>query len=386
MHHRLTSRLALQLVSLVTVGCGVHEYPHERGAQSAADDFASPPPSDHVLTRAESREHTTTDAAVAEVASHDLDAATRADVAAMRDAAADAGSTAALGDAASSEAGATRDGGVDTHSAAPEPDTSPPDMPALVLDGVPLRKEDVLAFIHFGHSNMSGQATEPAELRPYFFTETHPRVWMYRVGAPPLLATEPTARVMRDDRAGPGVALLKQAAELAPDKYFMSLGFGWGGSACIHFTPGWPYFEEITKSAVAIKERVTFAAIVVMLGVIESGDNGRSAQTLPDCYVQLASSVREAVGAPDLPLLFSGYEMEGTGAFSPDLEGPRRVMTELAKVPGLVPNSALVPADGIAMQDDHHFNLTGHLDWTKRLLDVMLDKGWFPWADKSRTP
>jgi hypothetical protein len=45
-----------------------------------------------------------------------------------------------------------------------------------------------------------------------------------------------------------------------------------------------------------------------------------------------------------------------------------------------VPNSALVAADGIAMQDDHHFNLTGHMVWSKRLLDIMQARGWFPWA------
>lgn len=49
-------------------------------------------------------------------------------------------------------------------------------------------------------------------------------------------------------------------------------------------------------------------------------------------------------------------------------------------MPGLVSNSALIPATGIPMQDDHHFNLMGHLLWTKRVLDTMQAKGWFPWA------
>ena len=31
------------------------------------------------------------------------------------------------------------------------------------------------------------------------------------------------------------------------------------------------------------------------------------------------------------------------------------------------------------MQDDHHFNFDGHKEWTRRVLQIMQDKGWFPW-------
>jgi hypothetical protein len=271
------------------------------------------------------------------------------------------------------------DAAVEADGGAADAEPATPEAPALVLGGVSVPKADVLAFIHFGHSNMAGRAHAPPELLPYFMTETHPRVWMYSVGSPPVLATEPTAYDGMERAAGPAVALLKQAAELAPDKYFLSLGFAHGGATCVQFTPGQPYAEEITKSALAIKDRVTFAAIVVMLGVIEGQKRG-GPETLPDCFVKLASAVREAVGRPDLPLLFSGYEVEATGRYAVDQERPQQVVAALAEVPGLVPHSALVPADGLAMQDDHHFDLTGHKLWTKRLLDIMQAKGWFPWG------
>jgi hypothetical protein len=38
-----------------------------------------------------------------------------------------------------------------------------------------------------------------------------------------------------------------------------------------------------------------------------------------------------------------------------------------------------VPTDGLAMQDDHHFNFDGHKVWHGRVLQIMKDKGWFPW-------
>jgi hypothetical protein len=46
----------------------------------------------------------------------------------------------------------------------------------------------------------------------------------------------------------------------------------------------------------------------------------------------------------------------------------------------VVSNSVLVPTDGLSMQDDHHFDFNGHKTWTKRVLDIMKQKGWFPWA------
>ena len=295
----------------------------------------------------------------------------------------DAGSERDAGARTTTAPEADADGGVEQPPSVEEPPTVGPETPGLDLGGMRVRKEDVIAVIHFGHSNMSGNGTDPEELRPYFFTETHPRVWMYRLGTPPVLALEPTARVMRDGRAGPGLALLKQAAEMAPNKYFLSLGYGHGGASCIHFTPGWPYWDELIKSAVDVKDSVTFAAIVVMLGVVESQSTPEmdTTRSLPDCYVQLAKAVREAVGQPELPMLFSGHEVEGTGTFAGDQDGPQRAMMELAKVPSLVPNSALVPADGVAMQDTHHFNLAGHMLWTRRVLDIMQARGWFPWAE-----
>ena len=39
-----------------------------------------------------------------------------------------------------------------------------------------------------------------------------------------------------------------------------------------------------------------------------------------------------------------------------------------------------VSAEGVGMQDDHHFNLDGHRTWVQRALATMKDKGWRPWA------
>jgi hypothetical protein len=48
-------------------------------------------------------------------------------------------------------------------------------------------------------------------------------------------------------------------------------------------------------------------------------------------------------------------------------------------IPSVVSNSAIVPTEDIAMQDDHHFNLDGQKEWSRRVLEIMQQKGWFPW-------
>jgi hypothetical protein len=342
---------------LLNGACGIHDYPHHSSPHDSSKDFAPLDPD------ATATYHGSTEPGDASVA----------DAAAMPK---DAGQAGGAGNAGSG--GANAGAGGDNAAGADAPASG---AATLQLGGVELRKEDVIAFIHFGHSNMGGFAMDPPELRPYHFTETNPRVWMYRVGKPPELATEPTAREDRYPTAGPGVALLKQAAELAPKKYFMSLGYGVSGVYCTQFLPGSLYFDSITKSAVAVKDRVTFAAIIVMLGSTEIHGTDEDRAGFASCVNKLVTAVREAIGQPNLPMLMSGYEVGATGMYATDSEFGRKIIAEIEKVPSVVSNSVLIPTDGIAMQDDHHFNLMGHITWTKRVLDKMEAKGWFPWAE-----
>jgi hypothetical protein len=45
----------------------------------------------------------------------------------------------------------------------------------------------------------------------------------------------------------------------------------------------------------------------------------------------------------------------------------------------VVSNFALVPCDGLGMEDDHHFNLDGQFTWVQRAMMTMQQKGWFKW-------
>src|SRR5204863_5306983 len=108
-----------------------------------------------------------------------------------------------------------------------------PSGATIDLGDTTVAKEDAIAFIHLGHSNMAGRAIGPAATKTYF-TTTDPHAWMYHVGKPPELALQPYTA--GDDLSGiyggPGTAQLKQAVELAPDKYFVTLGFGKTSAYC----------------------------------------------------------------------------------------------------------------------------------------------------------
>jgi hypothetical protein len=245
-------------------------------------------------------------------------------------------------------------------------------------------KEDVIAFIHIGHSNMAGRGGRPDELRPYFFDETNPHAWMYHPGSPPELAKEPftagDAAAALYSLGGPGAALLKQAVEMAPDKHFLSLGFGRANAWCSQYLPGGLYYDAMMAAPKAVMDRVTFAGIVIMLGITEHDEGETAASMFPQCIKTVVTAIRTDLGQPDLPLLINGYEQESTGIWAVGGDVANRIIPEINKVPGVVYNSAIVPSDGVTMQDDHHFDLNGHKIWSRRVLDVMREKGWFPWA------
>jgi Carbohydrate esterase, sialic acid-specific acetylesterase len=251
--------------------------------------------------------------------------------------------------------------------------------------------EHAIAFIHIGHSNMAGRATVPAGSRAYHFTETDPHAWMYHVAAnggggmpgPPALAIEPKTAGDTPGNAGPGTSLVKQAAALAPNTYFISLGYAVPSAYCSQFVPGALYYDKLMAAPLAIKGKVTFGAIFIYLGITERADEAghTAAETanFPNCINTLVTAIRKDLGVPDLPLIENNYEVEGSGEFVVGGAVYNGIFPEIQKIPTTVTNSVLIPCDGLGMEDDHHFNLDGQKTWAQRALAMMQTKGWFPW-------
>jgi hypothetical protein len=51
-------------------------------------------------------------------------------------------------------------------------------------------------------------------------------------------------------------------------------------------------------------------------------------------------------------------------------------------IPGKVTRAALIPTEGLEMEDDHHFNMAGHKGWAARAIEIMLMRGWAAWPRK----
>jgi hypothetical protein len=254
------------------------------------------------------------------------------------------------------------------------------------INGTILPKENVVAFILLGHSNMAGRSSRPSASRPYHFTEMNLYTWVFHPNTweparEPLTAGDEDASPPgRDPMGGPGTALLKQAADLAPNHYFVALGYGLGSAYCSQFLPGGVLYDEAITAPKALKGKVTFGGIVIMLGITERHGTDQDISNYPNCINSLVTAVRNDVGEPNLPLLITDYEMESTGAeLSPTGAFAQQIIPRIAMIPTVVSNSAIVPTEDIAMQDDHHFNLDGQKEWSRRVLDIMQQKGWFPW-------
>jgi hypothetical protein len=247
----------------------------------------------------------------------------------------------------------------------------------ITLGGVNVPKEKAIAFIHVGHSNMAGQARSPAGSRAFHY-ETHPHAYMYHAGSSPALAVEP--KTAGGPGAGPGTALVKEAALAAPDYYFISLGYGEPSAYCSQFLPGALYYDALIAAPKAIKGKVTFGGIFIYLGITERHGNAEDVNGFSGCINKLVTSIRTDVGEPNLPALMNDYEVDASGEFIVGGAVATAIMPQIAKCPSVVSNFALVSADNVGMEDDHHFNFDGQRMWVQRAFTTMKDKGWRFWA------
>lgn len=377
-------------VVFVMMACGVTEHPHE-GATVKVDtegDFA-PAVGPNVVSPdatsdATASTNTTTTTTTRPTPTSDTDSPTTAVTGATSTAA-----TTTTNNPTSSAATST---GTGTSSAAEETSTEtaetggggPEPGMTINLGGVDVPSENVVAFIHIGHSNMAGRARSPSDSRAYHFTDTDPHAYMYHTGSAPELAVEPhTAgddESLRGNIGGPGTALVKEAVALAPDHYFVSLGFGQASAYCSQFLPGALYYDKLIEAPKAIKGRVVFGGIFIYLGITERHGSESDRTGFAQCINDLVTAIRTDVGVPDLPALMNDYEVGGSGEFVVGGEVYEAIKPQIDECPTVVSNFALVSTEGVDMQDDHHFNLDGQRTWAKRALETMQTKGWFKWG------
>jgi hypothetical protein len=96
--------------------------------------------------------------------------------------------------------------------------------------------------------------------------------------------------------------------------------------------------------------------------------------------MQIISDIRADLGEPNLPILHTDYEMTATGDLAANGPVGMKFRPQIQALVGKVSNFALIPTDMIPLNpgDDHHFNMTGQKMWADRGIQIMIDKGWFP--------
>jgi hypothetical protein len=288
----------------------------------------------------------------------------------------------------------TADGGAptilppgDQPPAAPVPPSS--SGVTISINGTVVPKEKVIVLLHIGHSNMAGRAKEPASEMPYFY-QTDPHLWQYQAGGVWKPAKEPlspdggTPGVRPNNQgAGPGMALLRAALALAPDAYIVSIGLGRSldyQASCFTFRKGGVFYEPVMSVARELKGKVTFGGIFTMFSY--DGRRNPRAQNggFINCLAGLAEEYRADLGEPKLPFVVGDYERGAYNGFSPNCCGAPQVIDQLKMVPTRIPNAYLIPTDGVTMQDDHHYNMSGHHIWSDRALKGIAALGMTPWA------
>jgi hypothetical protein len=288
---------------------------------------------------------------------------------------------------ATGAAGVTGTGGATTGAAG-----APPSGITIMIGTTVVPKENAIAFLHFGHSNMAGRGVDLPGTRQFFFGPPNdPHAWMYHSGKGFQPAVEPNTagdggnNINGMVSGGPGTALVKEAAALAPDKYFISVGFGQSSAYCSQFLPGALYYSKVMAGALELKGKVTWAGIMIYLGITERHGTQADIDNYPQCINKLVTQIRADLGEPNLPLMINDYEMNTTGPLAPGSSFYNAIHPKQLTLPTVVMNSILVPTDTVAIQDDHsttddhHFSLDGHKEYVRLMLAAMQQKGWFPW-------
>jgi hypothetical protein len=259
----------------------------------------------------------------------------------------------------------------------------PPAGDRVVIDGKPVAREDVIVFLHLGHSNMAGRTSLPAELRPLNF-ETHAQLWAYARGGAWRPAKEPlSGDYLTKSGAGPGMSILRTALDLAPERIVVSIGRGHDGSIgghCRNFRKGALLYDFVMGPAMELKGKVTFGAIFTMLGVNEFRRDAANLPRFHECLEGIAADMRGDLGDPDIPFVMGDWEAGATGAFSPMQPYAATTREQIRMALANIPRSVLIPTDGLPMSDDHHYDLRGYKMWAERGFALLKMANFTPWA------
>jgi hypothetical protein len=127
-----------------------------------------------------------------------------------------------------------------------------------------------------------------------------------------------------------------------------------------------------------IKGRVIFGGIISMFGLPEALYPTTKAPALAENVKNLVQLMRYHLTEYYLPYFIGQYEDGATGRYSPESLGAQIAISQIDSIPSILPNAVVIPSEGCAMNDDHHYNYEGYQTWTQRIIDSIEARGWGP--------
>jgi hypothetical protein len=244
-------------------------------------------------------------------------------------------------------------------------------------NGITVPKQKFIVYLFIGHSNMSGFTKQKD-------TVTHERAWNFFIDDYNhqyphhtwVLAKDPI-HSDRTDGGGPGMPFLKKMVNDFPGYYFGIVQNANFTFKAVDYLEGQYFFEEIVGAADTIKDDVTLGGIVCMLGMAEIVMEPELVPTFATDVQKMVQGFRNRLDAPNLPFLMGELEdapwFEQARAENWPVEEMRN---QILSIPAMVPNSVLIPSDGITFQDDHHYDSAGHVVWAARAVDLIIENDW----------
>jgi hypothetical protein len=250
----------------------------------------------------------------------------------------------------------------------------------IVLGGRRVARSRFIVYLFIGHSNMAGRDARRADIVP------HARCWNYRWYADerwvPAVETRHGHRGLTPrGSGGPGMPFLKQLAERHARYWFGIIQNAESAARAreghLNYMKGSRLYNEIITAALAVKPDVTFGGIVCMLGINERNSEPFARSFAEDIY-RIVTDMRKDLGEPKLPFLIGQYEASSTGGYDPRRAFGPVIIQQIYAIPRKLEYAAVVDSRGVPCVDDHHYTVQGHVEWTRRALDLLAKNKWFP--------
>lgn len=256
---------------------------------------------------------------------------------------------------------------------------------AIILGNTEVPRDSFLVFLCAGNSNMAGRVSD------HDTGGIHPKLWKYNVdtaveGSLHEWVPAQTPFCWDGPGGGPGMPLLRKMLQEYPEYYFGVMVHGKSGRfryACRDaFQKGQDGYETVMTCAMREVGNVTYAAIITMIGDVETQNESYVSSwdhinNFAQDVSSMVSAMRQDLNLPDLPYLQTEIPY-GDGTHDPTRDACIELRRQISLIPEMVSNAAIISSEGISLRDGNHYSYKGYLMWADRVSEVLRQNNWAP--------